>query len=111
MLWRRFLILSDSTSIRKKDYAVPRLGGRRHDALKITLLELHFRIKERFLYEDHFCDLWQHQVRFEKRLEIEASRLIRCVCVCVWEVNGQGHRRIAGDRKRFWTGARPLRGE
>jgi hypothetical protein len=26
------------------------------------------------LYEYDFCDLWQHQVRIEKRLEIEASR-------------------------------------
>ncbi|MGB9276718.1 MAG: hypothetical protein WCC08_15910 [Terrimicrobiaceae bacterium] len=111
MLWRRFLILSDSTRIRKKDYAVPRLGGLGcHDARKITLSELHFRINERFLYEYDFCDLWQHQVRFEKRLEIEASRSYP-VCVCVLDVNGQGHRRIAGDRKRFWTGARPLRGE
>jgi hypothetical protein len=97
MLWRRFLILSDSTladlhvvlqigfdwtdfhlhrfRIRKKDYAVPRLGGLGcHDARKITLSELHFRINERFLYEYDFCDLWQHQVRIEKRLEIEASR-------------------------------------
>ncbi|MGA7903898.1 MAG: hypothetical protein WCA06_14795, partial [Terrimicrobiaceae bacterium] len=84
MLWRRFLILSDSTRIRKKDYAVPRLGGLGcHDARKITLSELHFRINERFLYEYDFCDLWQHQVRFEKRLEIEASRSYPvCVCVC-----------------------------
>jgi hypothetical protein len=30
---------------------------------------------------------------------------------CVWEVNGPGRRRIAGDRKRFWIGAPPRRGE
>jgi hypothetical protein len=87
MLWRRFLIRSDTTladlhvvlqigfdwtdfhlhrfRIRKKDYAVPR---------KIILVDLDFRINERFLYEYDFCDLWQHQVRIEKRLEIEASR-------------------------------------
>ena len=74
MLWRRFLIRSDSTladlhvvlqigfdwtdfhlhrfRIRKKDYAVPRLGGLAcHDARKIKLADLHFRINERFLYE------------------------------------------------------------
>src|SRR5260370_40738147 len=35
---------------------------------------LHFRINERFLYEYDFGDLWQHQGRIEKRLEIETSR-------------------------------------
>ena len=97
MLWRRFLVRSDSTladlhvvlqiafdwtdfhlhrfRIRKKDYAVPRLGGLAcHDARKIKLADLHFRINERFLYEYDFCNLWQHQVRIEKRWEIEASR-------------------------------------
>jgi len=61
--------------IRKKDYAVPRLGGLScHDARKITLAELHFGINERCVYEYDFCDLWQHQLRIEKRLEIEAGR-------------------------------------
>src|SRR5208337_3201172 len=129
MLWRRFLVRSDSTladlhvllqigfdwtdfhlhrfRIRKKDYAVPRLGGLGcHDAREIKLGDLHFRINERFLYEYDFGDLWQHQVRIEKRLEIEASRSYP-----VWEVNGPGHRRIPGDRKRLWSGARPRRGE
>jgi hypothetical protein len=45
-----------------------------HDARKIKLADLHFRINERFLYEYDFGDLWQHQVRIEKRLEIETSR-------------------------------------
>jgi Plasmid pRiA4b ORF-3-like protein len=67
MLWRRFLVRSDSTladlhvvlqigfdwtdfhlhrfRIRKKDYAVPRLGGLAcHDARKIKLADLDFRI-------------------------------------------------------------------
>jgi hypothetical protein len=97
MLWRRFLVRSDSTladlhvvlqigfdwtdfhlhrfRIRKKDYAVPRLGGLAcHDARTIKLADLHFRINERFLYEYDFGDLWQHHVRIEKRLEIETSR-------------------------------------
>jgi hypothetical protein len=98
MLWRRFLVRSDSTladlhvvlqigfdwtdfhlhrfRIRKKDYAVPRRGGLGccHDARKIKIGDLHFRINERFLYEYDFGDLWQHQVRIEKRLEIETSR-------------------------------------
>jgi Plasmid pRiA4b ORF-3-like protein len=97
MLWRRLLVRSDSTladlhvvlqivfdwtdfhlhrfRIRKKDYAVPRLGGLGcHDARKIKLADLHFRVDERFLYEYDFCDLWQHQVRIEKRLEVETGR-------------------------------------
>ena len=54
---------------------MPRLGGLAcHDARKIKLADLHFRINERFLYEYDFGDLWQDQVRIEKRLEIEASR-------------------------------------
>jgi hypothetical protein len=58
--------------IRKKDYAVPRCGGPGccHDARKIKLGDLHFRINERFLYEYDFGDLWQHQLRVEKRAEI-----------------------------------------
>jgi hypothetical protein len=74
MLWRRFLVRSESTladlhvllqigfdwtdfhlhrfRIRKKDYAVPRLGGLGcHDAREIKLGDLHFRMNERFLYE------------------------------------------------------------
>ena len=130
MLWRRFLVRSDSTladlhavlqigfdwtdfhlhrfRIRKKDYAVPRRGGLGcHDARQIKLGQLHFRINERFLYEYDFGDLWQHQVRIEKRSEIETSRSYP---VCV---GGQwaGPRRIVGDREPFWTGARLRRGE
>ena len=79
MLWRRFLVRSDSTladlhvllqigfdwtdfhlhrfRIRKKDYAVPRPGGLGcHDARQIKLADLHFRINERFLYEYDFGD-------------------------------------------------------
>src|ERR1700752_3450903 len=97
MLWRRFLLRSDSTladlhavlqigfdwtdfhlhrfRIRKKDYAVPRRCGLGcHDARQIKVGQLHFRINERFLYEYDFGDLWQHQVRIEKRSEIGTSR-------------------------------------
>ena len=45
-----------------------------HDARRIKLGQLHFRINERFLYEYDFGDLWQHQVRIEKRLGVETSR-------------------------------------
>src|SRR5258707_15686017 len=64
-----------SFRIRKKDYAVPRRGGHGcHAARQIKLGQLHFRINERFLYEYDFGDLWQHQVRIEKRSEIETGR-------------------------------------
>jgi hypothetical protein len=39
----------------------------------MKLGHLRFRINECFLYEYDFGDLWQHQVRIEKRLEIETS--------------------------------------
>ena len=59
----------------RSDFTVPRLGGLGcHDAREIKLGDLHFRINERFLYEYDLGDLWQHQMRIEKRLEIEASR-------------------------------------
>jgi hypothetical protein len=97
MLWRRFLVRSDCTlaelhtvlqigfdwtdfhlhrfRIRKKDYAVPRLGGLAcHDAREIKLADLHFRLNERFLYEYDFSDLWQLQVRIEEWSAIEAKR-------------------------------------
>src|SRR5260221_11004757 len=61
--------------IRKKDYAVPRRGGLGcHDARQIKLGQMHFRINESFLYEYDFRDLWQHQVRIEKRSEKKTSR-------------------------------------
>jgi Plasmid pRiA4b ORF-3-like protein len=95
MLWLRFLLPSNCTiadlhfilqigfdwtdfhlhgfRIRKKNYAVPRLGGIgcAHDAREVKLADLHFRINERFLYEYDFGDLWQLQLRIEERLAIE----------------------------------------
>jgi len=54
---------------------VPGRGGLGcHDARRIKLGQLHFRINEHFLYEYDFGDLWQHQVRIEKRLGVETSR-------------------------------------
>jgi hypothetical protein len=37
------------------------------------LADLHFRLNERFLYEYEFRDLWQLQVRIERRAAIEAG--------------------------------------
>ena len=56
---------------------MPRLGGLAcHDARKIKLADLHFRINERFLYEYDFVDLWQHQVRIEKWLEMREQPVL-----------------------------------
>jgi hypothetical protein len=62
--------------IRKKDYAVPRLGGLAcaHDAREVKLEDLHFRPNERFMYEYDFSDRWQLQVRIEERSAIQAKR-------------------------------------
>ena len=69
--------------------------------------DLHFGVNERFLYEYDFGDLWQHQVRIENGWKLRPAGPIRCA----WEADGLGHRRIAGDRKRLWSGARLRRGE
>jgi len=55
---------------------VPRIVGLAdaHDARKVTLGELHFRLNERFLYEYDFGDRWEHEVRVEKIAPLEARR-------------------------------------
>jgi hypothetical protein len=91
MLWRRFLVRSDSTladlhvvlqigfdwtdfhlhrfRIRKKDYAVPRLGGLGcHDARKIKLADLHFRVNERFLYGGFCITPRKGSIQYEQHL-------------------------------------------
>jgi Plasmid pRiA4b ORF-3-like protein len=121
MLWRRFLVRSDCTladlhvvlqigfewtdfhlhrfRIRKKDYAVPRLGGLAcaHDAREFKLADLHLRLNERFLYEYDFNDLWQLQVRLEERSTIDPKRPYPvCVGGC-WA----GPREDCGGPKAF----------
>lgn len=103
LLWRRFLVRADSTltdlhwilqiafgwtdfhlhrfRIRKKDYAIPRHGlTEGYDARRVHLADLAFRLNERFLYEYDFGDLWQVEVRIERRVLIEAHR-ISPVCI------------------------------
>jgi hypothetical protein len=104
MIWRRLLLHSDSTladlhyaiqiafgwtdfhlhhfRLRSKDYGIPRVGGPWYsqDARKVELSELTFRCNERFLYEYDFGDLWQHEVRIEKRQSVERRR-IYSVCI------------------------------
>jgi Plasmid pRiA4b ORF-3-like protein len=61
---------------RKKDFAVPRIEGfvDAHDAREVTLGALRFRLHERFLYEYDFGDQWEHEVRVEQFLPLEARR-------------------------------------
>jgi hypothetical protein len=103
LLWRRLLVRTDSTladlhwvfqiafgwsdfhlhrfRIRKTDYAIPRQGLLEgHDARRVRLADLAFRLNERFLYEYDFGDRWQLDVRIERRIPI-APRPSYPVCI------------------------------
>jgi hypothetical protein len=99
MIWRRFLVRSDSTIsdlhytlqiamdwtdfhlhqfvIRGKRYGVsrPACTGFRDDPKQVRLGDFHCRLKERFLYEYDFGDLWQHEIRREQVLPLDSERL------------------------------------
>ena len=104
MIWRRLRVRSDSTIadlhytlqialgwtdfhlhqfvIRGKRYGVSRLGctGFRDDPKQVRLDDFHFRLKERFLYEYDFGDLWQHEIRLEKVLPLDTKHIYpRCI--------------------------------
>ena len=90
MIWRRLVVPSASTladlhygiqiafawtdyhlhrfRIRGKEYGIPRLGGPWYsrNARDLRLIDFHFRMNERFLYEYDFTDGWEHQVRIEQ---------------------------------------------
>jgi hypothetical protein len=98
MIWRRLLVRSDSTIadlhytlqiamgwegyhlhqfvIRGKHYGVPQPGGVwfADDPRQVQLADLHLRLRERFLYEYDFGDLWQHEIRVEKKLPVQPKR-------------------------------------
>jgi hypothetical protein len=98
LIWRRVLVRADNTladlhsilqiaflwtdfhlhrfRFRKKDFAIPRVEGfvDAHDARAVTLGALRFRLNERFVYEYDFGDQWEHEVRVEKFLPLEARR-------------------------------------
>lgn len=91
MIWRRLLVRSDCTIadlhytlqiamgwegyhlhqfiIRGKRYGIPQPGGTwfPDDPTQVRLANFRFRLRERFLYEYHFGDLWQHAIRVEKK--------------------------------------------
>lgn len=103
-IWRRLLVRSDSTIadlhytiqiamgwtdfhlhqfiIYGKRYGVSRVGGIwfADDPDKVRLCDLQFREKGRFLYEYDFGDLWQHEIRVEKKLPIDPKKIYP-VCI------------------------------
>ena len=90
MIWRRLVVSADNTladlhyviqiafgwtdyhlhrfRIHGKEFGIPRLGGPWYsqDARHLRLIDFHFRVNERFLYEYDFTDAWEHQVRIER---------------------------------------------
>jgi hypothetical protein len=115
MIWRRLLVRSDSTiadllytlqiafgwsdahlnlfHIHGQDYGVYHDGGTSFstDPEQVRLRDFNFRINERLLYEYDFGDGWQHEVRVEACLALDAtSAPIRAALAA----NG-GHRRKA----------------
>ncbi len=97
-IWRRLLVRSDS-SIEDLHYAIQiAMGwtdshlhqfviyGKRYglwkegglsfadDPQQVHLADLGLRLSERFLYEYDFGDLWQHEIRIEKRLPLDRKK-------------------------------------
>lgn len=99
MIWRRLLVRADSTiadlhytlqiafdwsdlhlhrfHIHGQDYGISRIGGLSFscDPHSVRLSDFQFRLNERFLYEYDFGDRWEHEVRVEQRLPLEAKNL------------------------------------
>lgn len=97
-IWRRLLVRSDSTIkdlhytlqlamgwsdfhlhrflIHGKEYGVSRSPGHffRDRADQVQLADFNFRLLERFVYEYDFGDLWQHEIRLEKKLSHEEGK-------------------------------------
>jgi len=99
MIWRCLLVRSDSTIadlhhtlqiamgwedfhlhqfiIRGKRYGISRIGGIvfSDNAHQVQLSNLRLRVNERFLYEYDFYDLWQHEIRLEKQLPFDLTKI------------------------------------
>ena len=99
MIWRRLLVRSDSTIadlhhtlqiamgweddhlhqfvIRGKRYGISWAGGMvfSDSAHQVKLSDLRLRVNERFLYEYDFYDQWQHDIRLEKQLPFDPTKI------------------------------------
>ena len=97
-IWRRLLVRSDSTIadlhnivqiafgwagdhlhrfvIRGKEYGVAYVGGIMFsdNPRQVRLDQFRFRLRERFLYEYDFYDLWQHEIRVKKILPLDPRK-------------------------------------
>lgn len=104
MIWRRVLVRSDSTisdlhrvmqcvmgwdderlhyfEIRGVQYGAERIEGLSFidDGDEVLLHDFNFRDRERFLYEYNLIDRWQHEIRFEKRIPIDDTKVYP-VCI------------------------------
>lgn len=88
-IWRRFLLRSDQT-LTDLHYVLQiimnwsgfhlhrfTIRGRYYEASSydpVKLASFDFRHHERFLYEYDFGDLWQHEIRLEKRLPLDPKK-------------------------------------
>jgi hypothetical protein len=131
IIWRRLLVRGDSSiadlhytlqiavgwtdshlhrfRIHGKDYGVAHMGGISFDddPRQVCLADFGFRLRERFLYEYDFYDLWQHDIRVEQILGLDAKRSYP-VCIA--------GRRAAppedcGGPRAFFQGKREVPGE
>ena len=98
MIWRRLLVRSDCSIadlhyaiqvafnwsdlhlhqfiIHGKHYGISKIGGVyfSSDPRAVRLSEFRLRLNERFLYQYDFGDRWEHQLRVEQKLRLDANR-------------------------------------
>jgi len=102
MIWRRLLVRGDSTIadlhfviqiafgwsdtylnqfvINGKEYGVYHDGGVNFgdNPEKVHLSDVQFRVNEKFIYEYNFFDHWEHEIRVEKCLPVDATKTYPC---------------------------------
>lgn len=62
--------------IHGKEFGVAHIGGISFsdNPRAIKLSDFYFRLRERFLYEYDFGDRWEHEIRLEKKLPLDATK-------------------------------------
>lgn len=99
-IWRRLLLRDDQTIadlhytlqitmgwsdyhlnrfiIHGKQFGVYHIGGMSFsdDPHEVYLRDFRFRPRERFLYEYDFGDLWQHEIRLERKLPLDPNKAL-----------------------------------